>query len=142
MDNKVIETCFSCNKNCIRFKKIKKENDCNIYLDVCTNCPFKSEFMILSGNEKSELPLNKDNIETIIDGMNKKNAYHVERTSVYINIFLDSSIRKTKVEKYFPLFDFLKFLDWSDSLKEYGRYMLKKNSEEFIKVLKSKRTGV
>ena len=142
MENKVLETCFNCSKNIVRFEKIKKTNDCNLYLDICRDCQFKSEFMILSGNEKSELPLHKDNIETIINGMKRKNVYHIERTSKYINIFLDSSIRKNKVETYIPVFDFLKFLDWSDTLKEYGKFLLKKKSEEFVEVLKSKKTGV
>lgn len=142
MERKIIETCFNCNVHQIRFKKIKKINFCTLYLCVCRDCPYKSEFMILSGNENTELPISKSNVDDIIDLMKKNNAYHVEITSKYINMFFDKSFRRTFVEKSKCVFDFLKFLDWSDNIKQYAEKLKIDFSKEFLKNLIDKRTSI
>jgi hypothetical protein len=139
MDSKIIETCFNCKNHQFRLKRIKKENFCELYLDICKECPYKTEFLVLSGNENSELPMNKMNVDDVVSWMNKSNAYHVERTSKYINIFFDKNYKITHLEKTREMFSFLRSLNWSDNLKKYANFLKKELSIKFLNNLTSKK---
>ena len=97
MEERIIETCVNCEKHCVSFKRIKDPDKCDIYLNVCGDCPFKGEFMILSENEKTLLPIELKNIYSIIELIKKNKFYYVEKTGVKINLFIETMKKSQEI---------------------------------------------
>lgn len=140
MEEKIIETCLCCFKKELSFERRKNTKYTDIYLKICYDCPYKTEFMILSGNNKSELPLDLKNIYQIIDTMKSGNVYNIEKTTRKINVFLTPLKIKTNTEfRYNIIFKFIKFLTWSDKLKHFVQKLQKEVSVDFINSLTKKK---
>lgn len=143
MDNKVIETCLNCKCYGMSLEKKKNEKFAHLYLKVCYNCPYKMEFMVLSGNSETKLPLEISNVYQIIDKIKSGKVYGIQKTNAKINVLIDLDHRKiSNSEKFGLIFDFIKFLSWSDKLKPLMEKLKTEMSYEFKNVLIDKRKGV
>lgn len=120
MDKIVLETCISCERKALCFRKKKKKYFSDIYLSVCYGCPYEMEFKIFSGNEESELLLTTDNIRYIVGKINSGDVYRVEKTNAKVNVFFNNLKRKVdKSERPQIALNFIKYLTWSDRLKPF-----------------------
>lgn len=142
MDEKIIETCMNCRCKKISLQKKKNDKFANIYLDVCYNCPYKHEFMIISGNAELKLPLEINNIYQIIEEIKKQNVYDIQENTSRINIHLESGMKISLSSRYSLIFEFLDFLRWSDKLKPLMEKLKTEMSYKFKKALIDKRKGI
>ena len=143
MDNKIIETCLNCGCCEIILEKKKNEKFAHLYLRVCYNCPYKMEFMVLSGNSETKLPLEISNVYQIIDKIKSGKVYGIQKTNAKIEILVDLDNGKiSNSEKFGLIFDFIKFLSWSDKLKPLMEKLKTEMSYEFKNVLVDKRKGI
>ena len=143
MEDRIIEACVNCDKKTISFKKIKDPHKCDIYLNVCYKCPYQTEFMILSGNEQTSLPIELKNIYSIIELIKKNKFYHIEKTNAKINVFMETCGRRFSTSKKYDLiFKFIEYLGFSDKIRPIIKKLKMEATENFLKDLVDKRKGL
>lgn len=140
MENLIIETCVNCNKGNLVLKKIKHPKKAEIYLEVCYECKYEHEIMILSGNDKALLQIKLKNIYEIVEQIKNNKFYFVIEECGKFYFHKNTSNKKISTcQKYQMIFSFIDYLRKSDSIKPLVGKLEKEMSKCFLKDLTDKR---